>query len=130
MSAVKHKDTGPEMAVRKTLYRLGYRYRLHVKDLPGTPDIVFPGRQKVVFVHGCFWHGHLCDYGKLPKSNLDYWRTKIATNRKRDARNLRELYYLGWEVMIIWQCELKRETHVVAALRTFLDHPKVIINCR
>jgi DNA mismatch endonuclease (patch repair protein) len=122
MRAVKSEDTGPEVAVRKMLHRLGYRYRLHRRDLPGTPDIVFPGRRKVVFVHGCFWHGHRCRYGWLPKSKLEYWQPKIEANRKRDVRKLRELRRAGWEVLVVWQCELKQETRVVQKLVSFLGH--------
>ncbi|WP_017940247.1 very short patch repair endonuclease [Zestomonas thermotolerans] len=120
MRAVKSADTGPEIAVRKMLHRLGYRYRLHRRDLPGTPDIVFPGRRKVVFVHGCFWHGHLCRYGRLPRSKIEYWQPKIEANRKRDVRKLRELRRAGWEALVVWQCELKHETRVVQKLVSFL----------
>lgn len=106
MQQVKNKDTGPERTVRSLLHSLGYRFRLHRKDLPGTPDIVFPSRRLVVFVHGCFWHGHGCRIGKLPKSRLDYWEPKISTNRERDFRKEAALTLSGWRVVVVWQCEL------------------------
>src|ERR1051325_667957 len=85
MKSVGTRDTGPELAVRRMLHRMGYRYRLHRKDLPGRPDIAFPSRRKAIFVHGCFWHGHACSKGKLPKSRLDYWTAKVKANQDRDA---------------------------------------------
>ncbi|MFA5947816.1 MAG: very short patch repair endonuclease [Candidatus Gracilibacteria bacterium] len=108
MRAVRSKDTKPEIFVRKLIHSLGYRFRLHRKDLPGIPDLVFPGRRKVLFVHGCFWHGHDCKRGaRAPKANADYWRQKIARNRDRDAEHLQKLADLGWEVLTVWECELK-----------------------
>lgn len=107
MSRIKGVDTSPEVGVRSLLHRMGYRFRLHGKGLPGTPDIVLPGRGTVVFVHGCFWHGHTCKVGKMPKSRTDYWGPKIAANRARDARKRRELRALGWKVIEVWECELK-----------------------
>ncbi|WP_119964057.1 very short patch repair endonuclease [Simplicispira lacusdiani] len=104
MSRIRSVDTAPEMAVRRLLHRLGYRYVLHDKRLPGTPDLVFPSRRKVIFVHGCFWHGHSCGRGFKPKTNADFWASKIFDNRKRDAKNLRELRRLGWSVLNIWEC--------------------------
>jgi DNA mismatch endonuclease (patch repair protein) len=89
------------------IHKMGYRFRLHRKDLPGKPDIVFGPRKKIVFVHGCFWHGHRCRKGRLPKSNKAFWRTKVLTNRRRDRRHIRALGILGWKVLVIWQCELK-----------------------
>ena len=123
MSAVRTENTGPELLVRKLLSAQGYRYRLHRKDLPGRPDVVFPGRCKVVFVHGCFWHGHRCRKGKLPKSRLRYWRPKIAANKKRDAKNLAALRRAGWSVSVVWQCELKNAETLMRRLKTFLGHP-------
>jgi DNA mismatch endonuclease (patch repair protein) len=105
MQAVKTKDTGPEIIVRRALHREGYRYSLHQSDLPGKPDIVFPRKKKAIFVHGCFWHGHNCKKGKAPKSRLDYWGPKLKANRQRDARRLAELKALGWQVLTVWQCE-------------------------
>ncbi|MFN4275866.1 MAG: very short patch repair endonuclease [Ferrovibrio sp.] len=105
MQAVGTKDTLPEWAVRRTLHRLGFRYRLHRKDLPGTPDIVFPSLKKAINVHGCYWHGHDCSKGRLPKSRLSYWGPKIERNRQRDTEKESALKDLGWDVLTIWQCE-------------------------
>ena len=105
MQAVKSRDTGPEMIVRRLLHRMGYRYRLHQKDLPGKPDVALVSRRKAIFVHGCFWHGHGCPKGRLPKSRLDYWQPKLAKNRERDRKKEEQLRSLGWSVLVIWQCE-------------------------
>lgn len=121
MASVQSKDTAPELLVRKALHRRGYRYRLHRRDLPGSPDIVFPSRRKAIFVNGCFWHGHRCKWGNLPKSRLDYWAPKIAANKKRDARNLRELAMLDWATKVIWQCELREWEKVIESLVKFLE---------
>jgi DNA mismatch endonuclease (patch repair protein) len=121
MRAVKSKDTGPEWTVRRLLHRLGYRYRLHVKDLPGKPDLVFPRRRLALFVHGCFWHGHGCRIGQLPKSRLDYWRPKIDANAKRDRRKKAALVAAGWRVAVVWQCELADTEALTARLRALLD---------
>lgn len=118
MASVNTKNTKPEMAIRRALHALGFRYRLHRRDLPGSPDIVFPSRRKVVLVHGCYWHGHDCRYGKLPKTRLDYWEPKIAANRERDARNIRELESLGWRTHVVWQCEVRVDA--ATALRDLL----------
>jgi DNA mismatch endonuclease (patch repair protein) len=108
MRRVKGKDTTPELAVRRALTRLGARYRLHRKDLPGKPDIVLPGRRLALFVHGCFWHGHDCARGaRVPKQNRDYWVAKVDRNRARDAASRATLAELGWRVETIWECELK-----------------------
>lgn len=108
MRAVKARDTGPEIRLRKALFALGFRYRLNVKNLPGKPDIVFPKHRTVIFVHGCFWHGHHCKRGRrAPKANADYWREKIARNKARDQKNATALQYLGWRVITVWECELK-----------------------
>lgn len=108
MSRIGPRDTTPELAVRSRLHKLGFRFRVHKKELPGTPDIVLPGRGAVVFVHGCFWHGHACKVDKMPKSRTDYWGPKIEANRRRDRRKARRLRYLGWRVITVWECELKR----------------------
>lgn len=121
MSRVKQRDTGPEMLLRSALHALGYRYRLHRKDLPGRPDLVFPSRKKVVFVHGCFWHGHGCQWGQLPKSKLDYWAPKIEANRERDLRNIRDLEKSGWQCAVVWQCELRELEQAVSKICRFLD---------
>ena len=120
MSSVASKDTGPELAVRRVLHRLGYRYRLHNRGLPGAPDIVFQGRKKVIFVHGCFWHGHGCQFGQLPKSKINYWEPKISENRKRDAKNLAKLRERGWAVLVVWQCQLKDTEKTRSKLIHFL----------
>jgi DNA mismatch endonuclease, patch repair protein len=125
MQAVKGQNTLPELAVRRLLYAAGYRYRLHVRRLPGTPDIVFSSRHKVVFVHGCFWHGHGCQIGRLPKSRLDYWSNKIETNRGRDSRNRRKLRLQGWKSLVVWQCEIKDLAALSAKLTIFLGDPKI-----
>jgi DNA mismatch endonuclease, patch repair protein len=120
MSRVGQKNTAPEMALRRALHRLGYRFRLHRRDLPGSPDIVFPSRRKVVFVHGCFWHGHDCRWGRLPKSRQEYWLPKIETNRERDKRALTELRDAGWEPLVVWQCELRDLEGAVDRVEAFL----------
>jgi len=107
MARIRGRDTKPEMAIRLGLHRLGYRYRLHCKELPGRPDIVFPSRRKVIFVHGCFWHNHNCSVGHIPASRKDYWAAKFARNTERDAENLRRLTDMGWTSLIIWECEIK-----------------------
>ncbi len=121
MRRVKGRDTGPEMTVRRLLTKLGARYRLHRKDLPGHPDIVMPGRRLAIFVHGCFWHGHDCARGaRVPRQNRDYWLGKVGRNRERDARNAEALAAAGWRVETIWECELKDEAALAARLKTLL----------
>ncbi|MEW6293773.1 MAG: very short patch repair endonuclease [Pseudomonadota bacterium] len=120
MRAVGSKNTTPELIVRKMLFSMGYRFRLHRKDLPGTPDIVFPGRRAVIFVHGCFWHGHRCRKGKLPCSRIDFWAEKIRRNKERDAKVAAALRRIGWAVLRIWQCQLTDPTRVEAKIRNFL----------
>lgn len=124
MSLVRGKDTKPEIAVRKLLHGMGYRYRLHVKELPGKPDLVFPGRRKVIFVHGCFWHRHpdqKCKLARMPKSRLDFWRTKLEHNRERDSRTQARLRQLGWEYLVVWECELRNITAVSNKAKVFLE---------
>jgi len=117
MRRVKGRDTSPEMIVRRALTRLGARYRLHRKDLPGNPDIVMPGRKLALFVHGCFWHGHDCARGaRVPKANREYWVAKVERNRARDARTCAELADRGWRVETIWECELKDPAALEARL--------------
>ncbi|MFP4519095.1 MAG: very short patch repair endonuclease [Oceanicaulis sp.] len=121
MARVKARDTRPELKVRKLAHALGYRFRLHRKDLPGTPDLAFPGRRKVIFVHGCFWHGHDCARGsRKPKTRAAYWAAKIARNRERDARTCAALAELGWESLTLWECELKDIDALAARLKRFL----------
>ena len=108
MSRIRGKDTKPEIKVRKLLHGMGYRFRLHRKDLPGKPDIVLPRYQTVIFVHGCYWHRHSCRYGKpVPETNRQFWEDKFEANIKRDKRNQSELKSLGWNVVVIWECETK-----------------------
>lgn len=108
MRAVKSKDTKPELTLRRLVHGMGYRYRLHRRDLPGKPDLVFAARRKVIFVHGCFWHGHDCKRGdRQPKSNAAYWRAKIDRNRARDAAVQADLSAAGWSVLTVWECEMK-----------------------
>ncbi|MFW7341838.1 DNA mismatch endonuclease Vsr [Pollutimonas sp. H1-120] len=120
MSRIRHKDTKPEVVVRSLLHALGYRFRLHRKDLPGKPDIVLPKYGKIVMVHGCFWHAHSCGRASKPKSNQEYWIPKIAANRQRDERNAAELERLGWSVLVLWECETKDLSAVEQRLREFL----------
>ena len=108
MRAVKSSDTGPEIALRRALFAKGLRYRINVKTLPGKPDLVFPRFGAVIFVHGCFWHGHDCPRGRrVPKSNASYWRAKISRNVKRDRDALAALQRLGWRTIVSWECDLK-----------------------
>jgi DNA mismatch endonuclease, patch repair protein len=121
MRAVKSKDTKPEIIVRSLVHRLGYRFRLHRKDIPGTPDIAFPGQHKVIFVHGCFWHGHNCKRGnRVPKENRDYWEKKIERNMRRDAINVDALKQLQWQILVIWECETTHSQDLTRKLRDFL----------
>ena len=122
MRAVKNRDTAPEMIVRRLVFSMGYRYRLHSAGLPGKPDLVFSPRRKVIFVHGCFWHGHDCARGnRVPKTNRDYWQSKIGRNKIRDAANVAQLEADGWSVLIIWECVTKHQDHLAHLLRVFLD---------
>lgn len=122
MSAVKGKNTGPELAVRKLVHGLGYRYRLHGQGLPGKPDLVFPGRRAIIFVHGCFWHRHSgCALARLPKSRIDFWGPKLEGNRIRDLRNERLLRGLGWRVQVIWECQIANTKRLEGRIRRFLD---------
>lgn len=127
MSRIRGKDTSPEIAVRSLLHRLGYRYRLHRKDLPGTPDIVFPGRRKVLMVHGCFWHRHPnCRYAYIPKSRTEYWTEKFERTMARDRATQRELEERGWGIMVIWECELRDLDCLKARLIDFLGSPREV----
>ena len=122
MRTVKSRDTTPELVVRRLVYNLGYRFRLHRRDLPGKPDLVFIGRRKVIFVHGCFWHGHNCSRGaREPKTNTEYWHSKISRNRERDTENLARLAALGWRPHIVWECELRDQAALAHRLRIFLE---------
>ena len=123
MSRVRSRNTKPEMLVRRMAHEMGYRYRLHRPDLPGSPDLVFPARRKVIFVHGCFWHRHpdpTCRLARLPKSKLDFWGPKLETNRNRDERNLALLFGLEWDTLEIWECQTKDRELLGARIREFL----------
>jgi DNA mismatch endonuclease (patch repair protein) len=122
MQAVPTRHTTPEMVVRKAAFAMGHRFRLHRKDLPGSPDLVFPGKKKAIFVHGCFWHRHACPRGRsTPASRLDYWLPKFERNQIRDRRVQRELKKLGWSYLVIWECQTKDAAKLVARLAKFLD---------
>jgi DNA mismatch endonuclease (patch repair protein) len=121
MRAVKGKNTTPELVVRRLVFGSGYRYRLHRKDLPGKPDLVFPRLRKIIFVHGCFWHAHTCARGaRIPQNNRQYWVQKIQRNAVRDRKNRAALKKLGWEVHIIWECELKDVGKLQSGIGRFL----------
>ena len=121
MAKIRGRNTSPELLVRRLLFSLGYRYRLHYKRLPGKPDIAFPGRLKVVFVHGCFWHNHSCSRGTVPKTRIDFWQAKLCGNRERDAKNRRDLKRRGWSVLVLWECQLKNPEALAARLEKFLN---------
>lgn len=122
MSRIRSKDTGPEWVVRRLVFAAGYRYRLHVRRLPGTPDLVFPGRKKIIFVHGCFWHLHEgCANCRIPKSRIAFWTSKLHGNRLRDEKNLADLLLTGWDVLTVWECELADRRAVQQKLCEFLD---------
>jgi len=120
MSAIRSTGSQPETIVRRLVFSLGYRYRLHVRDLPGKPDLVFPGRRAVIFVHGCFWHQHHCSDGRKPDSRQDYWLPKLRRNVERDAEHLATLVSLGWRVKVIWECDTRDQATLSAAIRLFL----------
>jgi len=121
MSHIRANDTKPEMIVRRTVHAMGYRYRLHDRRLPGSPDLVFAGRRKVIFVHGCFWHAHKnCKVAHMPKSNPEYWRPKLERNQARDDKNIENLAANGWKSLVIWECETKSLDSLERTLRQFL----------
>jgi DNA mismatch endonuclease (patch repair protein) len=125
MARVRSKNSRPELAVRKIVFALGYRYRLHARDLPGCPDLVFRPKRKVIFVHGCFWHRHSnCPLARMPKSRIDFWTTKLEGNRNRDERNKRSLAREGWKVLTIWECQLRDAARVAKRIRRFLDEER------
>lgn len=122
MSLIRAKGSGPELAVRRLIHSMGYRFRLHDPRLPGTPDLVFPGKRKVIFVHGCFWHRHNhCELARLPKSRLNFWLPKLESNRARDLRDQRALARLGWRGLVIWECELRDPVRVMIRSLAFLE---------
>jgi DNA mismatch endonuclease (patch repair protein) len=122
MARVRSKNSRPELAVRKLAFGLGYRYRLHARELPGCPDLVFRPRHKVIFVHGCFWHRHPnCVLARMPKSRLEFWGPKLEGNHERDDRNKKALAREGWKVLTIWECELRDAERLKKIIRRFLD---------
>ena len=122
MSQIKNKNTKPEMVVRSLIHRMGYRYSLHRKDLPGKPDLVLVRHGKIIFVHGCFWHMHNCRYGKVkPVTRADFWEKKRQSNKERDKRNIRKLKQQGWKVLVIWECQIKKPEAFINRIATFLE---------
>jgi DNA mismatch endonuclease (patch repair protein) len=124
MRAIRSKNMQPELKVRSLVHKLGYRFRLHRKDLPGKPDLVFGPRRKVIFVHGCFWHSHNCKTAHIPKSNLEYWGPKLERNKTRDGKNIEALQAEGWQALVVWECEAGDEIGLTNRLRTFLGNVK------
>lgn len=122
MASISGKNTKPELIVRKLLFSLGYRYRLHYSNLPGKPDLVFPGKRKVIFIHGCFWHRHDCSKGKsLPNNNSEFWQKKLSDNVIRDSKNINDLKKLGWGILVVWTCELKNLELLAIKLIAYLQ---------
>ncbi len=123
MSRIRGKDTKPEILVRSMVHRMGYRYRLHRKDLPGKPDMVFPRHRKIILVHGCFWHMHNCRFGRVkPATNAEFWHAKRTATRLRDRKNIRALRTLGWDVLIVWECQTRNPDALKNRLKNFLTH--------
>lgn len=123
MAGIKGKNTKPELVVRKLVHGMGFRYRLHRKDLPGSPDLVFPRLRKVIFVHGCFWHRHPgCRFAYTPKSNAKFWMDKLEGNTQRDAHAVMALDAMGWQVLIVWECEVSDLAGLARNVRLFLQH--------
>jgi len=121
MASIRSRDTKPELIVRRLAHACGYRFRLHRRDLPGSPDLVFPRHRKVIFVHGCFWHRHACPLGtKKPKTRLEYWLPKLNRNVSRDAGNLKSLKELAWRSLVVWECETKKPERLARRIASFL----------
>jgi DNA mismatch endonuclease, patch repair protein len=122
MASITGKNTKPELIVRKLLFSMGYRYRLHYSNLPGKPDLVFQGKRKVILIHGCFWHRHDCKKGNsMPNNNSEFWKKKLSDNASRDNRNICELNKLGWEVLVIWECQIKDLQSLAVNLHSYLQ---------
>lgn len=121
MSRIRSADTSPEMQVRRLVHGLGYRYRLHARDLPGVPDLVFRSRKKIIFVHGCFWHQHGCQKYKQPKTRKSFWELKLARNKERDSEVCAVLRKQGWKVLIIWECQMSPVSRLTSRIRRFLE---------
>ena len=120
MARIKGRDTAPERVVRSLLHGMGYRFRLHVRELPGRPDIVLPRHRKVILVHGCFWHGHNCRRGARPRSNSNFWNRKIDGNIERDKRDRKGLHSLSWKVLVVWECQIRDEEALRGRLLKFM----------
>lgn len=120
MRAIRSKDMQPELMVRRLVHKLGYRFRLHAKHLFGKPDLVFPSRRKIIFVHGCFWHSHGCKNSHVPKSNISYWEPKLERNRMRDSEALKSLADAGWDCLVVWECEIDDESKLAKRVCKFL----------
>ncbi len=121
MQAIRGRDTKPEMFVRRLVHKMGYRFRLHRKDLPGRPDLVLPQHRRVIYVHGCYWHVHTCRWGQVvPKTNAKFWATKRAGNVERDKNNRKEIESLGWSVLVVWECETREAETLRDRLAEFL----------
>lgn len=125
MSRIRGVDTKPELFVRRALHALGYRFRVHMRELPGRPDLVFTRRQAVVFVHGCFWHRHGCKKTYVPKSRQEFWQTKFSTNVKRDKRDQKLLAKAGWRVLVVWECEVESDKTILDRIVAFLGPPRM-----
>lgn len=121
MGRIRCRNTKPEMRVRRMVHGLGYRYRLHQRNLPGTPDLVFPGQKKAIFVHGCFWHQHTCPRGVRPDTNREFWENKLDQNIQRDLKNIHLLKKQGWSVLILWECEIKKTEALALRINEFLS---------
>jgi len=129
MSRITSKNTKPELRLRKALHKMGFRYRLYDKKLPGSPDLVFPKYKSVIFVHGCFWHRHGCNKTTMPSTREDFWKAKFKANVERDGKNVRDLEAAGWRVLTVWECELKKadETDLFQKIRKFLSDTPVAL---
>ncbi|MGI2860014.1 very short patch repair endonuclease [Shewanella algae] len=125
MSRVRAQSTKPEMKLRRLIHGMGFRYRLHRRDLPGKPDLVFPGKRSIIFMHGCFWHRHEgCGLARLPKSKRAFWSAKLEANKERDQKNISTLEAAGWRVLVIWECQLRDEGEVREVVKEFLTNYK------
>jgi DNA mismatch endonuclease (patch repair protein) len=121
MSRIRSANTKPEMVVRRLVHGMGYRYRLHAKALPGNPDLAFRARRKVIFIHGCFWHQHGCRHYRMPRTRKDFWEPKLERNKARDAQVRREIHALGWQAMVIWECQIKNLARLQDRITAFLE---------
>lgn len=124
MGLVRPKDTKPELFVRRIVHGMGYRFKTNRMDLPGRPDLVFPIRKKIIFIHGCFWHGHKCLLGRMPKSRIVFWKTKISGNKNRDQLTLRRLRGMRWRCLVVWECQLRDRDKIAANISRFLKNKK------